>query len=61
MKAEKILKSAAIPHKIIPIPRHISSDCGVCIRFLAEQKPAVMHSLGPTAELCEVRELRVNK
>lgn len=31
--AEKLLKRAGIPHKVIPVPRHISSDCGVCIRF----------------------------
>jgi hypothetical protein len=31
--SEKILKQAGIPHKLIPVPRHISSDCGVCIRF----------------------------
>ncbi len=33
MKAEKILKTRGIPHKIIPVPKEISSDCGVCIRF----------------------------
>ncbi|HPA14148.1 MAG TPA: DUF3343 domain-containing protein [Desulfobacterales bacterium] len=32
--AEKILKQEGIPHKLIPVPRHISSDCGVCIRFM---------------------------
>ncbi|MDD5723485.1 MAG: DUF3343 domain-containing protein [Syntrophales bacterium] len=31
--AEKLFKKAGIPHKVIPVPRHISSDCGVCIRF----------------------------
>ena len=34
--AEKILKKEGIPHKVIPVPRHISSDCGVCIRFSAD-------------------------
>jgi hypothetical protein len=33
MMAEKILKERLIPHKLIPVPRHISSDCGVCIRI----------------------------
>jgi len=28
-----ILKKNAIEHKMIPIPRHLSSDCGYCIRF----------------------------
>lgn len=32
MKAEKLLKSAAIPFKTIPVPRKLSSDCGLAIR-----------------------------
>jgi hypothetical protein len=31
--AEKILKKRGVPHKLIPIPRYLSSDCGVCIRI----------------------------
>ncbi len=31
--AEKILKEGGIPHKLIPVPKHISSDCGICIRM----------------------------
>ncbi|MCL1864612.1 MAG: DUF3343 domain-containing protein [Spirochaetes bacterium] len=27
-----ILKKNGIEHKMIPIPRHLSSDCGYCIR-----------------------------
>ena len=33
MKAEKILQKADIPFKLIPVPKTISSECGVCIRF----------------------------
>lgn len=33
MKAERILLGEQIPIKIIPVPKTISSDCGVCIRF----------------------------
>ncbi len=61
MKAEKILKRAAISHKIIPIPRQISSDCGVCIRFLPEQKSAVLQALGPVVTVKEVREFRAGQ
>lgn len=32
IRAEKILRAASIPCKMIPVPRHISSDCGVCVR-----------------------------
>jgi len=34
LKAEKILKKAGLTIKLIPVPRQISSDCGVCLRFL---------------------------
>jgi len=40
LKAEKILKKEGLPHKLIPVPKHISSDCGVCIRFEPEIKKA---------------------
>lgn len=33
MKAEKILKKAGIPYKLIPVPRHLSSDCGLALRY----------------------------
>lgn len=32
IRAEKVLRTAGIPCKMIPVPRHISSDCGVCVR-----------------------------
>ncbi len=32
LRAEKVLASARITCKLIPVPRHLSSDCGVCVR-----------------------------
>jgi 3-deoxy-D-manno-octulosonic-acid transferase len=32
MQIEKLLQEKEIACKLIPVPRHISSDCGVCIR-----------------------------
>ena len=34
LKAEKVLKATGFVIKLIPVPRQISSDCGVCLRFL---------------------------
>ncbi len=45
LQAEKLLKAQGLPFKIIPVPRHISSDCGVCIRFRAEDEGSVTNSL----------------
>ncbi len=33
LRAEKLLKAEGIPLKLVPVPRHLSSDCGVCLRF----------------------------
>jgi hypothetical protein len=35
LKAERILQARGVPHKLIPVPRHISSDCGSCLRVNA--------------------------
>lgn len=31
--AEKLLVAAGVPHKLIAVPRHLSSNCGFCVRF----------------------------
>lgn len=36
IKAEKAIKAQGIECKLIPVPRHLSSDCGVCVRLPAE-------------------------
>jgi len=33
IRAEKLTKGAGLRVKLIPVPRHLSSDCGVCLRF----------------------------
>ncbi len=36
MKAEKLLKNAGIRMKLIPVPRSLTSDCGLAIRIAHE-------------------------
>lgn len=57
MKAEKILLKEGIPHKIIPVPRELSSDCGVCIRFEAEREYAIRKALEGNVEIREIVRL----
>jgi len=45
LKAEKILKVAGIAHKLIPVPRDISSDCGVCVRITEDKQQDVEREL----------------
>ena len=33
LRAEKVLKGEKVPIKLIPVPRKLSSDCGVCVRI----------------------------
>lgn len=33
LKAEKILKKHTIPHELVPVPRNLSSDCGMCVKL----------------------------
>jgi hypothetical protein len=33
LRAEKLLKEKGVIMKPIPVPRHLSSDCGICLRF----------------------------
>ena len=32
IRAEKLAKKAGLKVKLVPVPRHLSSDCGVCLR-----------------------------
>ena len=41
IKIEKMLKAGGIPCKLVPVPRHLSSDCGICVRFGSEDETAV--------------------
>jgi len=33
LRAEKILKQHRIPHELVPVPRNLSSDCGMCVKL----------------------------
>ena len=46
LRAEKILAGAAISCKLIPVPRQLSSDCGVCVRIHAADSDAAAQALG---------------
>ena len=45
IRAEKVLKAAHVPCKLIPVPRHISSDCGVCVRISSDDTEAALRAL----------------
>jgi len=57
LKAEKILKKEGLPHKLIPVPKYISSDCGICLRFEPAMQNKIEAALLNKVEVEEIREL----
>ena len=46
MKAEKILKQAKIEMLLIPVPRQLTSDCGLAIRYAEKERGEIEAILG---------------
>lgn len=42
MQFEKLMKSKDIEFKLIPVPRSISSSCGMCGKFSMEKKDIIL-------------------
>jgi len=42
MQFEKLMKSNNIEFKLIPVPRSISSSCGMCGKFNMEMKDIIL-------------------
>jgi hypothetical protein len=57
LKAEKILQNEGVPHKLIPVPKHISSECGICLRFDHAFQNKIESALLHKVEIEEIREL----
>ena len=57
LKSEKILKQKKIPFKLVPVPKSISSDCGVCIRFTPDNKDLLIAAITGEVEYREIRDL----
>ena len=57
LMAEKLLKKAGIAYKIIPVPRHLSSDCGVCLRFASHDESLIRKALGEKVEFQSICNL----
>ena len=57
LKAEKILQKEGLPHKLIPVPKHISADCGICLRFEPAIQSKIEAALLNKVEIEEIRKL----
>ena len=57
LRAEKLIKAAQITCKLVPVPRHLSSDCGVCLRFNTDAKEQVENILQDKLDFFEIKLL----
>lgn len=46
LRGEKILKHAGIASKLIPVPRALSSECGICLRILRNDQERARQAFG---------------
>lgn len=59
MKAEKLLRCAGLPCRLIPAPRQVAEGCALALRFSANDQPAIFKELA--AVNLPPRRLYVNK
>ena len=45
LRTENVLANAEILCKLIPVPRQLSSDCGVCVRILQHHEQPALQAL----------------
>ena len=38
LRSETVLERQGLTCKLVPVPRHLSSDCGVCLRIAREDE-----------------------
>ncbi|MRR16212.1 MAG: DUF3343 domain-containing protein [Deltaproteobacteria bacterium] len=57
LRAEKIIKAEKISCKLIPVPRHLSSDCGVCLRFHTADKERIAALLKDKLDFFEIKDI----
>ena len=54
-RAERLLKEQGVACRQVPVPRHLSSECGVCLRLeAAEQERAVEILSAARVEIADV-------
>ncbi len=61
LRAEKLLKERGFSIKLIPVPRHLSSDCGVCMRIPWEEREMILGLLEEERVKIEGMHLLPNK
>ena len=45
IRTESLAKKQELAIKLIPVPRHLSSDCGICLQFNDEDQQSIKEIL----------------
>lgn len=45
IRTESLAKKQGLAIKLIPVPRHLSSDCGICLQFNNEDRQSIKEIL----------------
>ena len=53
-----MIKAEQIECKLIPVPRHLIPDCGVCLRFNTDAKDQVENILQGKLDFFEIKLLK---
>lgn len=59
MKAEKVLKKAGLDVRLMPVPRQLSSDCGLSLAFRLGDRAGVQQALEEAG--CPFEELHARE
>lgn len=56
LKLEKVLGQSKLTCKLVPVPRQLSSDCGVCLRVLRADLTSIREVLAAHRADCQTIE-----
>ncbi|NSW55229.1 MAG: DUF3343 domain-containing protein [Armatimonadetes bacterium] len=58
MRADRTLRKAQLPARLVPTPRQLSSDCGIAIRFELSDEERILGALSESGvEAAQVAHL----
>ena len=52
LKVDKILKKEAASYELVPVPRNLSTDCGMCIKLENDLESIKSHIEGIEMDKC---------
>jgi hypothetical protein len=61
LRAEKLLKQAGLAVKLVPVPRELSSDCGIALRFYWPEREKVEAGLKDAGVEFEIHSISTKK